>query len=473
MAFPTGWLRRCKLHIPAAAVSADSTDYPWLFTWYNLHYEIFDADGLYHALEGGGDIRFTSDAAGATRLSIEVVNFHIDNDPNKGKAEIWVKIPFISVSAGADVYIWYGKSGETQPARDATYGSEDVWSSVYRAVYHFNEDPSTTDLNDSTSYELHATRGGGFESADLVDGAYGKAVAPDSESGETYSVADNANLEPASVSLEVVVKWTAQTDNYAKIVHKGVGASSPYGSYCLQHEGTVGNGNQSLTMQIGRSDGTRKSTTGNILSINTWYHVLGTCNAARYTAIYTEGASRDSDDHGSGSLLSVASGLGIFKTGDSAGGQWIGTIEELRIMSSARSTNYAYASYYTQRQLSNSATPEPPMLFTQYITANGIGSSEAWGAPVITVAQTMIHPNSIVSREAWGAPSLTPGNVNVAPNSIASSEVWGSPYILTGAINVYPNSIPSSEGWGTPIVSYNIFVNVNSIVSSEVWGTPY
>lgn len=473
MAFPTGWLRRCKLHIPAAAVTADSTDYPWLFTWYNLHYEIFDADGLYHALEGGGDIRFTSDAAGTTRLSIEVVQFHIDNDPNNGKAEIWVKVPFISASSGADVYIWYGKSGETQPARDATYGSEDVWSSIYRAVYHFNEDPSTTNLNDSTSYEHHATRGGGFASGDLVDGTYGKAVAPDGATGECYSVADNANLEPASVSLEAVIKWTNQDTDYAKIVHKGTGASSPYGAYCLQHEGTVGNGNQNLTMQIGRSDGTRKSSTGNILSINTWYHVLGTCDAARYTAIYTEGASRDSDDHGSGSLLYDTNGLGIFRTGDdTTDGDWIGTIEELRIMSSARSSNYAYASYYTQRQLSNSASPDTPMLFTQYINANGIGSAEAWGAPTITVAQTTIHPNPIVSGEAWGSPSLTPGNVNVAPNSIASSEAWGSPYILTGAIHVYPTGIPSSEAWGTPTVSYNVFLNPNSILSSEAWGSP-
>lgn len=472
MAFPTGWLRRCKLHIPAAAVTADSTDYPWLFTWWNLHYEIFDADGLYHALEGGGDIRFTSDAAGTTRLSIEVVRFHIDNDPNNGKAEIWVKVPFISASTGADVYIWYGKSGETQPARDATYGSEDVWSSLYRAVYHFNEDPSTTDLNDSTSYELHAARGGGFASGDLVDGTYGKAVAPDGATGEGYTVADNANLEPVSVSLELVIQWPNQNVDYAKIAHKGYGPTSPYGSYCIQHEGTVGNGNTSLSVQFGRNDGTRKSTaTG--LSINTWYHVLGTIDSARFSTIYTEGASRDSDDHGSGTIQYDAYGLGLFRTGnDTIGGDWIGIIEELRIMSSARSANYAYASYYTQRQLSNSASYESPMTFTQYITPNGIGGAEAWGAPVITVAQITVHPNSITSGEAWGSPTLTPGNVNVAPNSIESSEAWGSPYILTGAIVVYPNGIPSSEVWGNPSLMYNVFVNPNSIPSGESWGSP-
>jgi len=64
-----------------------------LLTAANLPSEMFDADGSYPARSDGGDIRISKDAAGATQLAREIVNFNIDNDPANGYAEIWVKIP--------------------------------------------------------------------------------------------------------------------------------------------------------------------------------------------------------------------------------------------------------------------------------------------------------------------------------------------------------------------------------------------
>ena len=136
MAFPTGWGRRCSLTVDHTKVISDQSDFPVLFTVANLPSEMFDADGSYPALSGGGDIRFSSDSAGATQLSCEVVSFTINNDPALGTAEIWVKTS-ISSSVDTVIYVWYNKAGETQPAVDAAYGRNSVWS-AFKFVCHMD-----------------------------------------------------------------------------------------------------------------------------------------------------------------------------------------------------------------------------------------------------------------------------------------------------------------------------------------------
>ena len=69
MAFPTDWGRRCAIVIQSSKVDANLADFPVLLTKDTLPSEMFDHDGSYPALEGGGDIRFSSDEAGETQLA--------------------------------------------------------------------------------------------------------------------------------------------------------------------------------------------------------------------------------------------------------------------------------------------------------------------------------------------------------------------------------------------------------------------
>lgn len=138
MAFPDGWGRKCAVVIDSAYVSGTShADFPLLLTEDILPSEMFDADGSYPALNGGGDIRFSSDSAGSTQLACEVVSFVTDNDPANGTAEIWVSVPTLSGSTDTTIYVWYNKTGETQPAVTDTYGRNAVWVD-YEAVLHLN-----------------------------------------------------------------------------------------------------------------------------------------------------------------------------------------------------------------------------------------------------------------------------------------------------------------------------------------------
>jgi hypothetical protein len=152
--FPSGWVRKCELVIQASKVDTSLTDFPVLFTQANLPSDMFDADGSNPALNGGGDIRFSTDSDGWNQLSLEIVDFTTNNDPGLGTAEIWVKVDSLSSSVNKSVWVWYNKSGEVQPASDSSYGSESVWDGSYKGVWHLESDFSdaTVDSNDGTNY---------------------------------------------------------------------------------------------------------------------------------------------------------------------------------------------------------------------------------------------------------------------------------------------------------------------------------
>lgn len=148
----SGWNRKQPITIQASQVSgsSDLVDFPMLITLDHLNSEIVDG-GAYSALNGGGDIRFSSDAAGNNPLPIEVVEFVTSATPANRKCQIWVKVPNVSASSNTTIYIWYNKAGEVQPVANSTYGSQEVWSN-----YHF---VSHDGLYDSASNQYLTVNG--------------------------------------------------------------------------------------------------------------------------------------------------------------------------------------------------------------------------------------------------------------------------------------------------------------------------
>ena len=230
MAYPTGWGRRCELKIASSKVSANLSSFPVLLNEDTLPSEMFDADGSYPALNGGGDIRFSSDEAGDTQLPCEVVSFVTDNDPANGTAEIWVKVASVSSSADTSIYVWYKKSGETQPAIDATYGAENVWRSEYKLVSHDGgETDSTSGGNDGTA-EGGVTGGG-------ATGQIGVATTFDG-SDDGFNVGDNA-FRPGSSSFSLTTWAKTSSANRQRLFSKQeYGAPNKY--FIFRVEGNTG-----------------------------------------------------------------------------------------------------------------------------------------------------------------------------------------------------------------------------------------
>lgn len=138
MAFPTGWARKCPLVIQGSLVPANQTAFPVVISNASgcLPAEMVTTGNANAAQADGGDIRFSSDAAGATQLACEVVAWSQNATAANAVAEIWVSV---NVTGGANttIYVWYSAGGgQSQPAANAPFGSQAVWDSNEKARFH-------------------------------------------------------------------------------------------------------------------------------------------------------------------------------------------------------------------------------------------------------------------------------------------------------------------------------------------------
>ena len=146
--------RKAEIIIQFNKVGANLTDFPVLLTKANIPDEACDADGTSPAQSGGGDIRFTSDEGGNTQLPLEVVDFTTSNDPANCTVEMYVKVPSVSSSSNTSIWMWYDtETSASQPSASSAYGSENVWDSNYKGVWHLDESSGTR--NDSTTNDNH------------------------------------------------------------------------------------------------------------------------------------------------------------------------------------------------------------------------------------------------------------------------------------------------------------------------------
>jgi len=167
------------LAIDHTKIDADLTDFPLAIDLAVHAPDIFSdlgADKLKLAV-------CSSDAATQYYTEIE----HWDNA--NGKGVLHVKIPSISASVDTQVKIVWDSTQDdntTYVGETNTTPAENVWDSNFVAVYHMAQDPSgaAPQILDSTSNHHHGTSHGSMTSADLVDGAMGKAI--DFDGGNDY-----------------------------------------------------------------------------------------------------------------------------------------------------------------------------------------------------------------------------------------------------------------------------------------------
>jgi hypothetical protein len=129
------WQKQVRLSIKETVIDSTLTNWAVLIDETVLPTNIWTI-----ALNGGGDLRFTSDRNGDNWLNCEVVTFNTATQ----KAEIYVKVPTVSSSVNTPVYLFYGKSGQTQPAVNATGGRNGTWDSDYLGVFHGNVSTDST-----------------------------------------------------------------------------------------------------------------------------------------------------------------------------------------------------------------------------------------------------------------------------------------------------------------------------------------
>ena len=472
MAFPTGWGRRCKLTIDHTKVPSTQTDIPVLLTVGQLPSEMFDADGSYPARSDGGDIRISSDLAGANQICVEIVRILLDNDPANGLAEVYVKIPSLSSSVDTEIYLWYNAPSETMPARNSTYGSDNVWTG-FGAVYHMNDLTSTT-IKDSTTNNNTATG-----TSTEVNGPFSGSKAQDFNG--TTDVLGASNIAAIQATTALTMSWYERVDTWGYRSGWGKGAND-WGAPDYGEKFSGGNPRYNINGNDWEAGGTSAS----------WRKIVFTFDGTTRRA-YLDGAAALTNSLTATINNTADAGLSFGRC--HADTYFDGIYDECRISKTVRTADWItveYNNFSSPSTFSSAGTPETPTS-TLTIVPTGIVSAEAFGTPVITTGSVSLSPSSITSAEAFGTAIVSTGSVSllpsgigtveafgtatvgagavtVSPSGIASAEAFGTASLSPGAVSLLPSGIPSAEAFGTPIIGRSIAA-AGGIASAEAFGT--
>lgn len=366
MAFPTGWGRKCELVVQSSKVTSDCTDFPVLVTEDTLPSEIFDADGSYPALSGGGDLRFSSDSAGNTQLPCEVITFIIDNDPANGVAEVWVKRT-LSSSSNTSIWIWYNKSGESQPAEDNAYGKENVWKSAYKLVHHMNQDPSgsSPQMIDSTLNDCDGTTYGTMTTSDLISSQIGNGLNFDGSDDRVELQNESALDGFTSITISAWLTTEAPTGDH-QVISKRSAWSSTGIPFEVQHSGHFQLFNK----------GSGDYVTGSTAIASQTYYVVCTWDGSNQS-IYLDGAH---DVTESASVTITDNNTNITIGAKPGGGEhWNGIIDEVRVSNIACTSGWITTEYNNQKTPSTFLVEGTPSTPAGGNASTGVFQGPLWG----------------------------------------------------------------------------------------------
>ena len=355
MAFPSGWSRRCAITINHLKVPSSQSGFPVLLGYnavgseHNLPDEMLDSASAFKANSNGSDIRFTSDLAGANGLHAEIVLFTQNATAGSRKAEIWVNCN-PSSSVDTVIYVWYNNAAASAPAaNDATFGSQGVWDSNFKFVWHC---PNGTVLSaaDSTSNANNGTLGSAVGGGAVPDPATGKI-----DGGASFNTADRDFIESPSINMGTSMTfsaWASRTalgGNYRGIIYNDYNTGMGIGIV----------GGSTLAVLFIKND--QSINGGSLPADGSWHYVVGTYDGTT-GRLYIDGVQVASGAVAAPTIGSSVISAGVLKgTGIGPNEAWGGSIDEERASTTARSANWIAAEYNNQNDPSTFSTPGTPV----------------------------------------------------------------------------------------------------------------
>jgi len=310
------------IHADAGEIGVGLTDFP-------VYVDLNDLPAAFHSnvnQTDARDIRVTK-SDGTTELPREVVFYTAASDTG----ELHFKYTgTLSGSTDTEVYIYYGNSGASDYSASDTYGKNNVWSD-YKAVWHLQENASTqydSTSNGKNATVYNATTGatGKLGSADTITASNNYL---DVHSASYWDTASGDNL-----TVEAWINLDGDTGNtYSNIWGDTNGP-------CVQlHQQSAGN----YTLNWYNYD-TEKQGNNLSYSTSTWYHVALSKTGSTNLSWYRNGSSAGSTTPGTGSSTPSA-----VRIGNDSSLEWLdGTIDELRISSTNRSSTWISSGYNNQ-----------------------------------------------------------------------------------------------------------------------------
>ena len=216
MAFTASdWGRGVPIDIDNTLVSGSGshTDVIVHITLSNIPVEAIDA-GSNSALNGGGDLRFSTDINGATQLPMDIVAYVTNASAPSRQCLINVLVPSVSTSADTTIHMFYKKAAEVQPAVGAAFGRDAVFVDTY-AAYHLGS-VSTVDRS-GNSNTLSSTNA----PSSSTNGELGEGSSDFDGSNDDRSTSSNFNTNNI-VTMEMLFSRNSNTmDSFGGVIATG------------------------------------------------------------------------------------------------------------------------------------------------------------------------------------------------------------------------------------------------------------
>ena len=443
--------------------SSSLTGFTAVITKDNLPTSALDT-GATSCLNGGGDWRFSTDIDGVNQLPCEIVTCVTSATPASTEFIAWIRFPTYA-SGTREVYAFWNRAGQSQPAVGAAFGRNEVWQDD-EAVLHLN----TSAYIDSTGNGHDGVASGAPTQTATLNPLGGDWTDFNGSSDRIILGSSSGMLDGAESTISAIFSADANSSN---------------------DKGIIGNWSDTNTndrLQIVR----RSSASSNILRGFTVNPPLDAAlagpvitSATAYIAHVSFGAA-GGELHVNGSLdASDATAAGTFSDTRSfvvgsyySNGKFSfdGKIGEVRVRKSQISADFIASEYNNQSDPSTFWTSGTPFVpsggGTQTLSPTGIATAEAFGTAIVSTGSVTLSPTGIATAEAFGTAIVSLGGIILSPTGIPSDETFGTPNLSTSIV-ITPDGIASEEAFGTPLVELLVqYITPTGIASATVFGYP-
>src|SRR3989339_271770 len=315
------WLYRKDLTINHAQVAGDLVDFPVLVSR-------TDSDFVGKAQDDGGDFVFTLNDG--TVLKHEIESYA----SSTGALVAWVKLPALSATEDADIFMYYGNAGgENQET------TNEAWDENFVGVWHFPYD-STSSTTDSTDNNNDGIAEGNASStaAGKVGGAFGFDGANDRINCGSGESLDNLS----TITICSWVNPVSKPNAYPVIGSKQT--SNTGWDFYLISAGSFGSSYGTSTTFIAKN-----AMSGGVAN-NNWHYLCATQNGnnASNMTLYYNGIATSSTGTGVGVRADDSANNLVFGA-DSA---WLydfnGYLDEIKVSKIVRAAAWIQTEYNNQ-----------------------------------------------------------------------------------------------------------------------------
>jgi hypothetical protein len=357
MAFPAGWAHRVALTIDHTNIDTDLTNWTLVFdqSFASVLTQVngpLDADGTRPSINGGGDIRFSSDSAGSNQLPCDIRTWATNNNPGSATCEAAVRIGSVSVSNDTTIYMWWGKPGETQPAPNDTYGQYNAYDSNYVMV-----SPCSCATN-RTSTPLTFTPVGTPTTGQAAKVGTGTLYNNPNNGGEYTEINESAPFNfdyDDAFTLEVIARKDS-SENVPMMILAKIRENTVYEGYSLYYHdlSTV----RELQWTMHPAAGSAQTANYPLTWDNgTWRHIAASydgSNSPNGMVCFVNGVEPGSKTETNVDLsagITHGDGFKIAARGWGAPNsmrEWSGILDETRVSNVEREPAWLHANYYNQ-----------------------------------------------------------------------------------------------------------------------------